>query len=76
LRYVLEKKIRLHTGTYSICLGVPEENYTETMTVNLQEGTSYTLKLQPIYPRYKWGHPAAHMGLPGFKAVFNNPANN
>jgi hypothetical protein len=75
-RYVLEKKIRLHSGAYSISFGVPEENYTDTMTVNLQEGKSYTLKLQPIYPRYKWGHPASQLGLLGFKAAFNNTANN
>ena len=76
MRYVLEKKVRLHAGAYSIFFGVPEENYTETMTVNLQEGKSYTLKFQPIYPRYKWGHPASQLGLLGFNAVFNNTVNN
>jgi len=76
MRYVLEKKIRLHARAYSIFFGVPEENYSETMTVNLQGGKSYTLTFQPIYPRYKWGHPASQLGLLGFNAVFDNTSNN
>src|SRR4030042_7151516 len=66
MRYVLEKKIRLHAGAYSIFFGVPEENYNKTVTVNLQEGKSYALEFQPIYPRYKQGHPASRLGFLGF----------
>jgi hypothetical protein len=76
MRYVLEKKIRLHAGAYSIFFGVPEEDYSETMTVNLQEGKSYNLGFYPIYPNYKQGHPASQLGLLGFNAVFNNTSNN
>ena len=76
MRYGLEKKIRLRAGAYSIFFGVPEENYTKTVTVNLQEGKSYTLEFQPIYPRYKQGHPAFRQGFLGFNAVFNETLNN
>ena len=76
MRYVLEKKIRLHAGTYSIFFGVPEENYTKTVTVNLQEGKSYTLEFRPIYPRYKWGHPAFQIGFLGFSACLDNTSIN
>jgi hypothetical protein len=75
MRYTLEKKIRLRAGTHRIFLGVPDENYTKTMTVNLQEGKSYTLEYRPIYPRYKWGHPAFRLGFLGFNALFNNTSN-
>jgi hypothetical protein len=76
MRYVLEKKIRLHAGAHSIFFAVPEENYTKTVIVNLQEGKSYALELRPRYPRYKWGHPASQLGLLGFNSVFNNISNN
>ena len=57
MKYALEKKIRLRAGTHQIFLGVPEENSTKTVTVNLQEGKSYTLEFRPIYPRHKAGPP-------------------
>ena len=49
MRYGLEKKIRLRAGTHRILLGVSEENCIKTMTVNLQQGKSYTLEYRPIY---------------------------
>jgi hypothetical protein len=71
MRYALEKRIRLRAGTHRIFFGVPEEDYAKTLTVNLQEGESYTLEFQPIYPKYKWGHPAFRLGLLGFEALCN-----
>ena len=76
MRYVLEKKIRLHAGTYSIFFSVPKENYTKTVTVNLQESKSYTLEYRPIYPRYKWGHPTFQIGFLGFSACLDNTSIN
>lgn len=76
MRYGLEKKIRLHAGTYSIFLAVPEENYTKTVTVNLQESKSYTLEYRPIYPRYKQGHPTFQIGFLGFSACLDNTSIN
>jgi hypothetical protein len=76
MKYALEKKIRLRAGTHRIFLGVSEEDYTKTVTVNLQEGKSYTLEFQPIYPRYKQGHPAFRLGFLGFNALFNKTSNN
>jgi len=75
MSYTLEKKIRLRAGTHRIFFDVPEENYAKTVTVNLQEGKSYTLEFQPTYPRYKWGHPAFRLGFLGFNAVFKNTPN-
>jgi hypothetical protein len=72
MRYVLEKRIRLDSGTHRIFVGVPEENYAKTVTVDLQEDRSYTLELQPIYPRYKWGHPTYRLGLLGFSSWLDN----
>jgi hypothetical protein len=66
----------LRGGTHQIFLGLSEEDYTKTVTVNLQEGISYTLEFYPIYPRYKQGHLASQLGLLGFNAMFNNTSNN
>jgi len=76
MRYVMEKKIRLHAGPYSIFFGVPEENYTKTVTVNLQEGKSATLEFQPIYSRYKQGHPTFQNGFLGFILTCDQTASN
>ena len=76
MKYSLEKRIRLRAGTHRIFFGVPEEDYTHTMTVDLQEGKSSTLEFQPTYPRYKWGHPAFRLGFVGFNALFNNTSSN
>jgi hypothetical protein len=72
LRYALEKKIRVRAGTHRLFLGVPEENYTKTVNVNLPEGTSSTLTFRPIYPRYKQGHPTFRLGFLGFNARLDN----
>ena len=76
MRYVLEKKIRLHAGAHSIFFAVPRENYTKTVTVNLPEGKSSTLEFQPIYPRYKWGHPTFQIGFQGFSACLDHTSIN
>jgi len=77
MKYGIEKRIRLRAGTHRIFLGVSEEDLTKTVTVNLQEGKSYTLEFQPIYPRYsKRGHPAFRLGFLGFNALFNNTSSN
>lgn len=72
MKYALEKKIWLRAGTHRVFLGVTEENYAKTATVNLQEGKSYDLEFQPIYPRYKQGHPSFRLGFLGFKARMNH----
>ena len=76
MKYRLEKRIRLRAGTHQVFFGVPEGDYAETVTVNLQEGQSSTLEFQPIYPRYKWGHPAFQLGFLGFNPRFENTSNN
>jgi len=76
MRYVLEKKIRLHAGAHSIFFAVSEENYTKTVTVNLPEGKSYTLEFQPIYSRYKQGHPTFRNGFLGFNLTCDQTAIN
>ena len=73
IKYALENRIRLRAGTHRIFFGVSEENSTKTVTVNLQEGKSYTLEFQPIYPRHaKRGHPAFRLGFLGFSARIDN----
>ena len=76
MKYTLEKKIRLRAGPHQIFLGVREKNTAKTVIVDLREGASATLEFRPIYPRYKWGHPAFRLGFLGFNEVFNNTSNN
>jgi hypothetical protein len=72
MKYALEKKIWLRAGTHRLFLGVPESNFTKTVTVNLQEGKSYTLEFRPLYPRHKAGHPSFRNGFLGFATGINN----
>lgn len=72
MKYVLEKKIRLQAGGHSIFFGVPEADFTKTVSINLQEDRSYALKLRPLYPRYKWGHPASRLGFLGFNVKLDD----
>jgi hypothetical protein len=74
MKYALEKKIRLRAGTHRVFLDVPEEHASKTVTVNLQEGKSYTLEFVPIYQRYKWGHPAFQLGFLGFQTKLDDPS--
>jgi hypothetical protein len=77
MKYVLEKKIQLRPGTHNIFFFIPEKNSTKAVTVNLQEGKSYTLELHPIYTRHKkWGHPAFRLGILGLSATFDQTASN
>ncbi|MCL4477189.1 MAG: hypothetical protein M1508_13375 [Nitrospirae bacterium] len=52
LKYVLEKKIRLHAGTHKVFLGFPEENFFAEGEVTLTEGGENILEFKPVY-RYK-----------------------
>ena len=72
MKYGLEKRIRLRAGTHRIFFGVSEEDHSKTVTVNLQEGKSYTLEFYPIYQTFKLGHPSFRKGLLGFNATMKN----
>ncbi|MBM4301133.1 MAG: hypothetical protein FJ121_06335 [Deltaproteobacteria bacterium] len=76
MRYALGKKIRLRAGTHQIFLGVREKNTAKTVIVNLREGASSTLEFRPIYPRYKWGHPAFRLGFLGFSVWLDHTSIN
>jgi hypothetical protein len=76
MKYALAKKIWLRAGTHRVFLGVPESNSTKTVTVNLQEGKSYTLEFRPIYTRHKAGHPSFRNGFLGFNLTCDQTASN
>lgn len=48
-KYVLEKKLRLHAGTYKVFFGLPEDNYSNEIEISLKEGETSTLEFKPIY---------------------------
>ncbi len=49
VKYVLEKKIKIHTGTYKVFLGLPNENYVREVEMSIQNGKIYTLDFRPVY---------------------------
>jgi hypothetical protein len=48
-KYVLEKKIRLHAGTYKVFFGLSEDNYSTEVEIALKEGEMSILEFNPIY---------------------------
>ncbi len=52
MKYVLEKKVKLRAGSHRIFFGLPEENYSTTVEVELKDGETSLLEYKPIY-RYK-----------------------
>jgi hypothetical protein len=48
IRYILNKKIRLTTGSHKLFLGVPEDEYAREFVIFVKEGVS-TLAFKPVY---------------------------
>src|SRR5271157_3722604 len=48
IRYILNKKIRLTTGSHKLFLGVPEDEYAREFVISVKEGVS-TLEFKPVY---------------------------
>ncbi len=72
MKYTLEKKIRLRAGRSTLSLGFPEENYTRTLTVNLQGGNSYTLEFRPQYLGSGRNVPSFKDGFLGFSTLLKD----
>ena len=51
VRYVLERKIRLHAGPHKVFFALPNDNYYTEFQLVLNEGTQNMLDFHPIY----WG---------------------
>ena len=76
MKYGLEKRIRLQAGTHQHIFWRSRRELYQDGDRQLAGGQILYLRIPPIYPRYKWGHPASQLGLLGFNAVFNNTSNN
>ncbi len=48
IRYILNKKIRLTTGSHKLFLGVPEDEYAGEFVIFVKDGVS-TLEFKPVY---------------------------
>jgi len=48
IRYILNKKIRLTTGSHKLFLGVPEAEYAREFVIFVKDGVS-TLEFKPVY---------------------------
>jgi len=48
MRYILNKKIRLTTGSHKLFLGVPEDKYAREFVIFVKDGVS-TLEFNPVY---------------------------
>ncbi|SPQ01017.1 conserved exported hypothetical protein [Candidatus Sulfobium mesophilum] len=49
VKYVLDKKIRIASGTHKIFFGLPAENFSKEFEVTLNEEKMYVLELKPLY---------------------------
>jgi len=52
IKYILEKKLRLRTGTHKVSFGLPEDEYHVEAEIALRDGEEAVLEFRPIY-RYK-----------------------
>ena len=52
MKYVLEKKVRLASGSHKVFFGLPDEQYYTTVDVSLRSGGLCVVELKPVY-RYK-----------------------
>lgn len=48
IRYILNKKVRLTTGSHKLFLGVPEDDYAREFVIFVKDGVS-TLEFKPAY---------------------------
>ena len=48
IRYILNKKIRLTTGSHKLFLGVPEDEFAREFVIFVKDGVS-TLEFKPVY---------------------------
>lgn len=49
IRYLFKKEILLNAGTHRLVLAVPEERVVVSRELTLKDGTTNTLRLEPIY---------------------------
>ena len=49
MRYTLEKKIRLLTGTHTLFFGLPAENYSESIKITVKSARQHVFECRPIY---------------------------
>ena len=52
IKYTLEKKLRLRSGTHKVFFGLPEDDYFVETVITLRDGEEAVLEFKPIY-RYK-----------------------
>ena len=49
IKYVLNKRIRLHPGSHKVFFGLPEEDYYREVVIKIQEGETLSLDFKPQY---------------------------
>jgi hypothetical protein len=52
MKYILNKKIRLRVGSHKLFFGLPEEDYSCEVVINVKEGETQMLEFKPEY-KYK-----------------------
>jgi hypothetical protein len=52
MKYILEKKVRLATGSHKVFFGLPDEPYYTTADISVKSGGLYVLEFKPDF-RYK-----------------------
>lgn len=49
VKYVLEKKIQLRSGTHKVFIGLLADDYFKEVEITLKEGDTATLEFKPVY---------------------------
>jgi hypothetical protein len=67
VKYTLEKKISLKTGSYRIYVGLAEEKLQKTVDIDLAAGSASILEFKPVYGRDKGWGPRFYKGVRDFE---------
>jgi hypothetical protein len=68
---LLEKRLRLKSGSYKVYLGLPEEEFETEVAISLAGGSSNMLEFKPIYRRHRIPHLTFRNGISTFVIFFN-----
>lgn len=49
MRYTLEKKIRLLSGTHTLFFGLPAESYSESIKITVKSAQQHVFECRPVY---------------------------
>jgi hypothetical protein len=74
MKYILEKRIRLKSGSHKIFFGLPSENYFKEIEITLKDRHQHILEFKPIYRTSRRNVPGFLSGVKEFEVFLDGIA--